>query len=76
MLLMVNNRRFRVKPNADIVKSISIDMDVRYLTMVQICRAIEHGQTIRPGVFDRNDIHKDSWKCSLLGIKGITGYHQ
>jgi len=34
--------------------------------MVQICRAIEHGQTIRPGVFDKNDIHKDSWKQQQL----------
>ncbi|MDD2362174.1 MAG: hypothetical protein PHH84_04360 [Oscillospiraceae bacterium] len=66
MLLMVHPESFYSKPKKESNRFLANKFNTLDFSIVQVCKAVVNGQTIRPGVFDRDSIKESSWKQQQL----------
>lgn len=64
--VMVHNKRLCKKASKDEIPKIVYGCRLRELTLVQICQAIQQGQTIRPGIIVGDKISDSNWQCQQL----------
>ena len=63
MLLMVHPQSFSRKPNKETNRFLARSFNTLDFSIVQVCKAIINGQTIRPGVFESKEkIEETNWK--------------